>query len=57
MLLIMQEMQTPIVSLFEAADKTQERRRLQQIASTLTQDQLALLEGLARQMSAIVSDI
>ena len=31
-ILIMQELETPIVSLFEAADKTQERRRLQQIA-------------------------
>jgi transcriptional regulator with XRE-family HTH domain len=51
-ILVMQELDTPIVSLFEAADKTQERRRLQHIASTLTPDQLRLLEGLALQMRA-----
>jgi DNA-binding phage protein len=48
--LIMQELESPVVSLFEAADTTRERRRLQSIASTLTPPQLALLEGLARQM-------
>ena len=33
-----------------AADTTEERRRLQSIAGSLTPDQLALLEGMARQM-------
>jgi transcriptional regulator with XRE-family HTH domain len=52
LLLIMHELDTPVQLLFETADKTQERRRLQSIASTLTPEQLALLEGLARQMRA-----
>jgi transcriptional regulator with XRE-family HTH domain len=48
--LIMQELESPVVSLFEAQDTTEERNRLQNIARTLTPAQLSLLEGLARQM-------
>jgi transcriptional regulator with XRE-family HTH domain len=50
LLLLTQELDTPVVSLFEAADKTRERQRLQSIASMLEPGQLVLLEGLARQM-------
>jgi transcriptional regulator with XRE-family HTH domain len=48
--LIMRELESPIALLFEAQDTTQERSRLLNIARTLTPAQLALLEGLARQM-------